>query len=144
MPLWHFIQRSYPPQSPDIPCAFDRELFYNNRRMCQGFTPILNPTFGVPSVITSDNGAQFTSSIWINLCRFLGIKHSPWKYFHPQSNGLVERFHCCLKVSLIAWLSGQDSFNHLPLVLLGLQSVPREDSAISASEALLVLCWFCP
>jgi len=94
------------------------------------------PTFGVPSVITSDRGAQFTSSIWTNLCKFLGIIHSPTTSFHPQSNGLVERFHRRLKVSLRARLSGADWFDHLPLVLLSLRSVPREDSAISASETL--------
>ena len=94
------------------------------------------PTFGVPSVITSNRGAQFTSSIWSNLCKFLGIVHSPTTSFHPQSNGLVERFHRCLKVSLRARLSGADWLNHLPLVLLGLHSVPREDSAISASEII--------
>ena len=94
------------------------------------------PTFGVPSVINSDRGAQFTSSIWTNFCKFLGIIHSPKTSFHPQSNGLVERFHRRLKVSLRARLSGTDWFNHLLLVLLGLRSVPREDSAISASKAL--------
>ena len=94
------------------------------------------PTFGVPSVITSDRGAQFTSSILTYLCKFLGIIHSPTTSFHPQSNGLVERFHHRLKVSLRARLSGTDWFNHLPLVLLGLRSVPRENSAIPASEAL--------
>ena len=35
-------------------------------------------------------------------------------------------------------MSGTDWFNHLPLVLLGLWSVLRDDSAISASEALFV------
>ena len=94
------------------------------------------PLFGVPSVITSDRGAQFTSSVWSALCRFLGIVHSPTTSFHPQSNGIVERFHPQLKVSLCACLAGTDWFHHLPLVLLGLRSIPREDSSISASEAL--------
>ena len=94
------------------------------------------PTFGVPAIITSDRGAQFTSSIWSSLCRFLGINHSPTTSFHPQSNGLVERFHRRLKVSLRARLAGSDWFHHLPLVLLGLRCAPREDSAVSASEAL--------
>jgi hypothetical protein len=94
------------------------------------------PLFGVPSVITSDRGAQFTSSVWSALCRFLGIVHSPTTSFHPQSNGIVERFHRQLKVSLRARLAGTDWFHHLPLVLLGLRSVPREDSSVSASEAL--------
>ena len=92
------------------------------------------PIFRVPAVITSDRGAQFTSSVWSALCKFLGIVHSPTTSFHPQSNGIVERFQ--LKVSLRSRLAGSDWFHHLPLVLLGLQSVPREDSAISASEAL--------
>ena len=94
------------------------------------------PVFGVPAVITSDRGAQFTSSIWSSLCKFLGIIHSPTTSFHPQSNGIVERFHRQLKVSLRARLAGTDWFAHLPLVLLGLRSVPREDSSVSASEAL--------
>ena len=94
------------------------------------------PLFGVPSVITSDHGAHFTSSVWSPLCRFLGIVHSPTTSFHPQSNGIVERFHPQLKVSLCACLAGTDWFHHLPLVLLGLRSIPREDSSISASEAL--------
>ena len=100
------------------------------------YSDLRSQTFGVPSVITSDRGAQFTSSILTYLCKFLGIIHSPTTSFHPQSNGLVERFHHRLKVSLRARLSGTDWFNHLPLVLLGLRSVPRENSAIPASEAL--------
>ena len=94
------------------------------------------PLFGVPSIITSDRGAQFTSSIWSTLCKFLGIVHSPTTSFHPQSKGIVERFHRQLKVSLRARLAGSDWFHHLPLVLLGLRSVPREDSSISSSEAV--------
>ena len=35
-----------------------------------------------------------------------------------------------------ARLAGTDWFAHLPLVLLGLRSTPREDSSVSASEAL--------
>ena len=48
----------------------------------------------------------------------------------------MERFHRQLKVSLRARLAGTDWYAHLPLVLLGLRSVPREDSSVSASEAL--------
>ncbi len=33
--------------------------------------------FGVPAIITSDRGAQFTSSIWNSLCLLLQIKHQP-------------------------------------------------------------------
>jgi hypothetical protein len=33
--------------------------------------------FGVPTTITSDSGAQFTSNIWNSLCLLLQIKHQP-------------------------------------------------------------------
>ena len=71
--------------------------------------------FGVPAVITSDRGAQFTSSLWSAICSLLKIKHKTTTAFHPQSNGMVERFH---------------------RQLLGLHTSPREDSATSASEAV--------
>jgi cleavage and polyadenylation specificity factor subunit 1 len=31
---------------------------------------------GVPAVITSDSGAQFTSSLWAALCSLLDIQHN--------------------------------------------------------------------
>ena len=48
----------------------------------------------------------------------------------------MERFHRQLKVSLCARLAGSDWLHHLPLVLLGLWSVPREDSPISSFAAV--------
>ena len=92
--------------------------------------------FGVPAIITSDQGTQFTSSLWSAICSLLNIKHKTTTAFHPQSNGMVERFHRQLKNSLWACLASSDWFEHLPWVLLGLRAVPREDSATSASEAV--------
>ena len=91
--------------------------------------------FGVPAVITSDRGAQFTSSLWSAFCSLLKIKHKTITAFHHQSNGMVERFHRQLKNSLCARLVSS-WFEHLPWVLLGLRTSPREDSATSASEAV--------
>ena len=92
--------------------------------------------FGVPSVITTDRGAQFTGAVWTALCNRLGIRRSLTTSFHPQSNGLVERFHRQLKDSLRARLAGADWFYHLPFVLLALRVAPKENSAISSAELL--------
>ena len=43
--------------------------------------------FGVPAIITSDRGAQFTSNIWNSLCLLLQIKHQPTTAYHSQANG---------------------------------------------------------
>ena len=92
--------------------------------------------YGVPSVLTSDSGAQFTSSIWTSVCCSLGISLSTTTSFHPQSNGIIEQFHRSLKTAFRARLAGLNWFPHLPLVLLGLQSVPKEDTGFSVSKAV--------
>jgi hypothetical protein len=54
--------------------------------------------------------------------------------YHPQSNGMVERTHGQLKAALRARLAGSRWQEHLPWVLLGLRTAPKEDSGISAAE----------
>ena len=92
--------------------------------------------FGVPATLTSDRGVQFTSSVWAGVCQVLGISASQTTSFHPQSNGMIERFHRSLKSSLRARAADSDWVSHLPLVLLGLRSVPKEDTGFSISEAV--------
>ncbi|MFN9908616.1 MAG: DDE-type integrase/transposase/recombinase, partial [bacterium] len=70
--------------------------------------------FGVPSVITSDRGAQFTSSLWTALCTILAILHVKTTAYHPQSNGMVERFHRRLKDALQARMMEPNWMSHLP------------------------------
>jgi hypothetical protein len=70
--------------------------------------------FGVPATITSDRGAQFTSSLWASLCSLLNIQHSPTTAYHSQSNGLVERFHRRLKDALRSRAAAVDWHDHLP------------------------------
>ena len=74
--------------------------------------------FGVRAVITSDRGAQFTSSLWAALCSLLNIQHNQTTAYHPQSNGMVERF------------------DHLPWVLLGLRAAAREDEGSTPTQAV--------
>ena len=64
--------------------------------------------FGVPSIITSDRGVQFTSQIWQVLCKTLRIKQMVTTVYPPQSNGLIERFHRQLKNALKARDCGVD------------------------------------
>ena len=80
--------------------------------------------FGVPQILTSDCGKQFTSKIWKEVMEILGIKHILTSTYHPQSNGKVKRMHRTLKNSLRSRLDGKaDWIKHLPFVLLGLKSV---------------------
>jgi transposase InsO family protein len=92
--------------------------------------------FGVPAVITSDRGAQFTSSLWAALCSLLNIHHNQTTAYHPQSNGMVERFHRRLKDALCARCAAANWVDHLPWVLLGLRAAVREDDGSTPAQAV--------
>ena len=54
--------------------------------------------------------------------------------YHPQSNGLVERFHRHLKSALRARLTGPNWTQELPWALLGIRTAPKEDLGCSSAE----------
>jgi Integrase core domain len=92
--------------------------------------------FGMPDTITSDRGPQFSSQLWAELCQLLNIKHSMTTAYHPEANGMVERMHRRLKDALRARATSGTWLQNLPWVLLGIRTAPREDSGVSAAEAV--------
>lgn len=91
--------------------------------------------FGVPAVITTDQGRQFESDLFKRLTNMCGTKRIRTTSYHPCANGLVERMHRQLKASLmchdVSWLSA------LPLVLLGMRSAFKEDLQATVSEFIV-------
>ena len=55
---------------------------------------------------------------------------------HPQSNGMLERFHRRLKTALHARSSSPSWAAQLPLILLHLCATPRDDFPRSPAEAV--------
>ena len=49
--------------------------------------------FGAPRVIQSDQGTHFVNQVIKQLTEKFRIRHSLSSPYHPQSNGLVERFN---------------------------------------------------
>ena len=68
----------------------------------------------------------------------LGTEVKTTTAFHPQSNGMVERFHRTLKASLMARLDkSSDWLEELPAVLLGIRAAFREEFGTSIAEVVL-------
>ena len=57
-------------------------------------------THGCPKVILSDRGTHFNNKLVEGLCKKFEIKHKLSSPYHPQTNGLVERFNRTLCESL--------------------------------------------
>lgn len=54
--------------------------------------------FGTPLFIITDQGRQFESQLFADLSKLLGVKHI--RTYHPQANGMVEKFHRTLKSAI--------------------------------------------
>ena len=52
---------------------------------------------GAGLTLTTDNGAQFTSTRFLETLTRLGIPHRRTAYHHPEGNSYIERFHRSLK-----------------------------------------------
>lgn len=91
--------------------------------------------FGCPATITTDQGRQFESSVFKQLTALMGTNRIRTTSFHPQANGLVERFHRVLKGSIKAHENPKWT-ESIPSILLGLRAAVKPD--IKASSADLV------
>ena len=56
--------------------------------------------FSMPEQIHSDQGAQFESAVIAEICKLLRIQKSRTTPYHPQSDGVVERFNRTLLAML--------------------------------------------
>ena len=90
--------------------------------------------FGIPQIIVSDNGPQFTSSEFQSFCAQNGIQHKRSPPYHPASNGQVERMVRELKKALRSKLSDVPIATQLHRFLFSYRNTrihPREKLRLS-------------
>ena len=74
---------------------------------------------GVPTELLPDRGTASVSKLMFDIYKLLGIKKANTTAYHPQTDGLVERFHRTLSDMSAKKVehSGKDWDEHLPYVL---------------------------
>ena len=93
---------------------------------------------GIPKEILSDQGSNLTSSLMKELCKLLHIKKITSTPYHPEANGLVERFNGTLKRMLTCFVENEkdDWDKYLPYLLFSYREVPQESTGFSPFELL--------
>ena len=93
---------------------------------------------GIPREILTDQGSNFMSQLLVELYRLLHVKPIRTSPYHPQTDGLVERFNQTLKSMLrkATAIDGKDWDKLIPYLLFAYREVPQASTGFSPFELL--------
>ena len=85
---------------------------------------------GAPERLLSDRGSNFLSELIAEVCRLLQIKKINTSGYHPQTDGLVERFHKTLISMLSRYVEkhARDWDHYLPYMLYAYRVTAQEST----------------
>ena len=94
--------------------------------------------FGVPEQIHSDQGRQYESNLFAEMCKLLQIDKTRTTPYHPQSDGMVERFNKTLCAMLRAYIDeNHENWNGLlPYVTMAYRATCYESTSISSNMSM--------
>ena len=95
--------------------------------------------FGAPYQLHSDQGPNFESKLFQEMCRLLGIAKTRTTAYHPQSDGLVERFNKTLQQMLSKLVNEfrSDWDSLLPFVMSAYRSTPHRSTLVTPNRLML-------
>ncbi|CAM5142308.1 unnamed protein product [Natator depressus] len=93
---------------------------------------------GLPKEILTDQGTPFMSKLMKDLCSLLHVQALRTSVYHPQTDGLVERFNRTLKAMIRQVVSrdGKDWDTLLPYLMFAIREVPQASTGFPPFELL--------
>jgi transposase InsO family protein len=120
---------------PEVYAIPDQEAVTVARALVEG----MFCRFGAPMELHSDQGRNFESNVFAEVCRLFGVSKTRTTPGYPQSDGMVERFNRTLLNALASFadLHQRDWDLYIPFVLLAYRSVVHESTGTSPSMMML-------
>ena len=89
--------------------------------VCRAFVDQWISHYGAPETLTTDQGNQLESQLFVELLQLIGCNCIHTTAYHPASNGMIERWHRSLKAAIMCH-SNQEWSRSLSTVLLELRT----------------------
>jgi transposase InsO family protein len=95
--------------------------------------------FGCPMLVHTDQGRNFESKLFKEMCVMLGVKKTHTMAFRPQSNGIVERMNKTIGSLISAYVSeNQRTWDkNLAVLMMAYRATPHETSGLTPNELML-------
>lgn len=94
--------------------------------------------FGCCEVVISDQGQEFVNQVKEELFGLTGTEHRVCSAYHPQTNGLTERFNQTLQVTLLKVVNDTqtDWDAHLPAILFAYRTSVQKATKLTPFELM--------
>ncbi|CAG2233136.1 unnamed protein product [Mytilus edulis] len=95
--------------------------------------------FGAPTRIHTDQGREFESNLFSEICKLLGVEKSRTTPYRPQSDGMVEKYNHTAQNMLAMYVDENrtDWDDHLPFIMMAYRAAVHESTKCTPNLIML-------